>query len=61
MLAELEGDEASLIQLPPMTDPASILGTTRESVSRALAELKRAQALRRVAPHTSECHLEALP
>jgi CRP-like cAMP-binding protein len=44
-----------------MTDLASILGTTRESVSRALAELKRAKALRRVAPHTYACHPEALP
>lgn len=44
-----------------MTDLASILGTTRESFSRPLAELKRAQVLRRVAPHTYECHLEAQP
>lgn len=61
VLVELEADDGSLIQLPPMTDLASILGTTRESVSRTLAELKRAKALRRVAPHTYECHPEALP
>jgi len=60
MLAEIDGDGGVRIQLPPMTDLASILGTTRESVSRALAELKRAQALRRVAPHTYECDPEAL-
>ncbi len=61
MLAEMEADEASLIHLPPMADLASILGTTRESVSRTLAELKRTNALRRVAPHTYECGPEALP
>jgi CRP/FNR family transcriptional regulator, anaerobic regulatory protein len=59
VLAEMEEDDGALIQLPPMMDLASILGTTRESVSRALAELKRAKALRRVAPHTYECDLES--
>jgi CRP-like cAMP-binding protein len=57
MLAEIEG---ARIELPPMADLASILGTTRESVSRALAELKRAHALRRVAPRTYECDPEVL-
>lgn len=42
-----------------MTDLASILGTSRESVSRALAELKRAKTLWRVAPHTYACDLES--
>ncbi len=60
LLTELEGGEAHRIELPPMTDIASILGTSRESVSRTLAGLKRGPALRRVAPHTYECNLEAL-
>lgn len=60
VLVELEEENGSLIQLPPMTDLASILGTTRESVSRTLAEFKRAKTLRRVAPHTYECHREDL-
>jgi len=37
-----------------------VLGTTRESVSRAVAELKRSGALARVAPHTYDCDLGAL-
>ena len=58
LLAELEGGAGQPIQLPPMADLASILGVTRESVSRVIAEMKRADALKRVAPHTYECHLE---
>jgi CRP-like cAMP-binding protein len=60
VLADLEGEDAHRIHIPPREDLASILGTRRESVSRALAELKRRKALTRVAPHTYECHLEAL-
>lgn len=60
MLAEIEEGEGARIELPPMADLASILGASREAVSRALAELKRAQALRRVAPHTYELMPEAL-
>ena len=60
LLAELEGGKRHRIELPlmadlPMADLALILGTTRESASRALADLKRARALTRVAPHTYEC------
>ena len=61
LLAELEAGAGQPIQLPPMADLASILGVTRESVSRAIAELKRAHTLERVAPHTYACHLEDLP
>ena len=60
LLAELEGGAERPIHLPPMADLASILGVTRESVSRVIAEMKRANALKRVAPHTYECDLEAL-
>lgn len=61
VLAEMAQDDHSWIELPPMSDMASILGTTRESVSRTVAELKRTNALRRVAPHTYEIDREALP
>ena len=59
-LAELDGDNGRHLQLPPMADLANILGTSRESVSRTLAELKRDQTLRHVAPRTSDCDLESL-
>ena len=59
-LAELDGDNGRRLQLPPMADLANILGTSRESVSRTLAELKRDQTLRHVAPRTYDCDLEAL-
>jgi CRP-like cAMP-binding protein len=52
MLAELEDDAGETIHLPPMADLASIVGVTRETASRVIAELKRAGALTRVAPHT---------
>ena len=60
LLAELDGDNGHHLQLPPMADLANILGTSRESVSRTLAELKRDQTLRHVAPRTYDCDLEAL-
>jgi DNA-binding IclR family transcriptional regulator len=56
----MEERESRLVQLPPMADVASILGITRESVSRALADLQREKALRRVAPHTYELPPETL-
>jgi CRP-like cAMP-binding protein len=59
-LAELDGDNGHRLQLPSTPDLANILGTTRESVSRSLAELKRRGALTHVAPHTYDCDLEAL-
>jgi CRP-like cAMP-binding protein len=58
LLAEMTGDEAARIELPSVADLAAILGTTRESVSRAVADLKRAKALQHVAPHTYEWHQE---
>ena len=60
LLAELDGDNGHHLQLPPMADLANILGTSRESVSRTLAELKRDRTLRHVAPRTYDCDLEAL-
>ena len=60
ILLEMEERESPLVQLPPMADVASILGITRESVSRALADLQREKALRRVAPHTYELPPETL-
>lgn len=61
LLSELEGGAGQPIQLPPIVDLASILGVTRESVSRVIAELKRTHTLKRVAPHTYACNLEDLP
>lgn len=61
VLVEMTADERELIEMPPMNDLASILGTTRESVSRVVAELKREHVLERVAPNTYECHREGLP
>jgi len=59
-LVELDGDNGRHLQLPPMADLANILGTSRESVSRTLAELKRDQTLRHLAPRTYDCDLVAL-
>jgi CRP-like cAMP-binding protein len=61
VLVEMTADERALIELPPMNDLASILGTSRESVSRVVAELKRARLLQRVAPNTYACRREELP
>jgi CRP/FNR family transcriptional regulator, anaerobic regulatory protein len=61
LLAEMDAAEGNRLELPPMSDLANILGASRESVSRILAELKRGQVLRRVAPHTYEVLLEGLP
>jgi CRP-like cAMP-binding protein len=61
VLAEMDAPQGDRLELLPMSDLANILGASRESVSRILAELKREQVLRRVAPHTYEVLLEALP
>jgi CRP-like cAMP-binding protein len=60
MLAELDAAEGHPLRLPLMDDLAAILGASRESVSRVVAELKREKVLKHVAPHTYECDLEAL-
>ncbi|MCU0299199.1 MAG: Crp/Fnr family transcriptional regulator [Candidatus Nanopelagicales bacterium] len=60
MLAELDAAEGQPLRLPLMDDLAAILGASRESVSRVVAELKREKVLKHVAPHTYECDLEAL-
>jgi CRP-like cAMP-binding protein len=60
VLAEMDAAEGNLLELPPMADLANILGASRESVSRTLAELKRGKALRRVAPRTYDCDLDAI-
>jgi CRP-like cAMP-binding protein len=52
ILAEMGADARHLVELPPMADLASILGSSRESVSRALSGLERAKTLRRVAART---------
>jgi CRP-like cAMP-binding protein len=60
VLADIDAAEGNRLELPPMADLANILGASRESVSRTLAELKRRKALRRVAPRTYECDLDAI-
>jgi len=59
-LSEIDGSNGQRLQLPSTADLAKVLGTTRESVSRAVAELKRSGALARVGPHTYDCDLGAL-
>lgn len=59
-LVEITGSDAAEIEVPAVDDLAAILGASVESVSRAMAELKRGQVLRRVAPRTYRCDLEAL-
>jgi CRP-like cAMP-binding protein len=59
ILAEMQGADGPLVQLLPTADLASILGITRESVSRALAELRHASTLKQVAPHIYEYRLAA--
>lgn len=59
ILAEMQGAEGPLVQLPPTADLASILGITRESVSRALADLRHSSTLKQVAPHIYEYRLAA--
>jgi CRP/FNR family transcriptional regulator, anaerobic regulatory protein len=60
VLADMDAAEGNRLELPPMADLANILGASRESVSRALAALKRGKALHRVAPRTYECDLDAI-
>ena len=60
LLAELEARPSGEFALPNIHDLAAILGASVESVSRAMAELKRAGVLTRVAPHTYRCDLEAV-
>ena len=59
MMVEMEEGASPLVQLPTTTEVASMLGITRESVSRALNGLRRARTLRRVAPHTYEYRPDA--
>jgi CRP-like cAMP-binding protein len=55
LLVEISGDSPEAVHLPPAADIASILGVSQESVSRHLAELKRAGLLRRVGPRIYRC------
>jgi len=59
ILAEMEGGARPLVQLPTTSEVASMLGITRESVSRALNGLRRTRTLRRVAPHIYEYRPDA--
>ncbi len=55
LLADISGDTTDAIKLPPVADISAILGVSAESVSRHLAELKRAGLLTRLAPRTFRC------
>jgi CRP-like cAMP-binding protein len=55
LLADISGDPIDAIQLPPVADISAILGVSPESVSRHMAELKRAGLLTRLAPRTFRC------
>jgi CRP-like cAMP-binding protein len=60
LLLEITDSTTGEIEMPHVDDLAAILGTSAESVSRAMAELKRAKVLNRVAPRTYRCDLETL-
>jgi CRP-like cAMP-binding protein len=55
LIADISGDPLEAVHLPPAADIAAILGCSSESVSRHLAELKRAGLLTYVAPRTYRC------
>jgi CRP-like cAMP-binding protein len=55
LLVDIGGDPLDAVHLPVVADIAAILGVSNESVSRHLAELKRAGLLFRVAPRTYRC------
>lgn len=55
LLVDIGGDPLDAVHLPVVADIAAILGVSHESVSRHLAELKRAGLLARVAPRTYRC------
>ncbi len=60
LLLEITDNGAGEIEMPSLEDLGAILGTSQESVSRAMAELKRAKVLTRIAPRTYSCDYGAL-
>lgn len=60
MLVEIAGGDWHGVEMPSVDDLSAIVGTSPESVSRILAELKRGKVLKRVAPRTYDVDLEAL-
>ena len=52
LLIEISSNRSHEIEIPPVHDLAAVLGVSSESVSRAMAELKRSGALQRIAPRT---------
>lgn len=55
LLVDISGDPLDAVQLPPVIDISAILGVSPESVSRHMADLKRAGLLTRLAPRTFRC------
>jgi len=60
LLVELTDSDTGEIELPCIEDLADILGASVESVSRAMADLKRGKVLIRTAPRTYRCDLDSL-
>jgi CRP-like cAMP-binding protein len=60
LLVEITDNASGEIVLPSTEDLAAILGASMESVSRAMAEIKREKVLTRIAPRTYRCDWEAL-
>jgi CRP-like cAMP-binding protein len=60
MLVEISGGSWRGVEMPSVDDLALIVGTSPESVSRILAELKRGKVLKRVAARTYDVDREAL-
>ncbi len=61
ILVEMDGEEqSSMIRLPSSIEMSAIIDTTVESVSRAMAKLKREKVLSRTKPHHYECDLKKL-
>jgi CRP/FNR family transcriptional regulator, anaerobic regulatory protein len=56
LLVDISGDPLDAVQLPPVIDISATLGVSPESVSRHMADLKRAGLLTRLAPRTFRCH-----
>ena len=55
LIADIGGDSPDAVHIPPVADISAMLGISPESISRHMAELKRAGLLIHVAPRTYRC------
>jgi CRP-like cAMP-binding protein len=60
LLIEVTASRSNEIEMPPLQDLAATLGVSVESVSRAMADLKRNRVLTRIAPRTYHCAMASL-